>query len=246
MINLVGYAMTLSTAQDLKSANFSKVKTIIFDEFIIEPGQKKYYLSDEVFVFLNLIETIARLRDVRVLLLSNAVSISNPYFLYFDLSLPYNTDIKTFKDGLILVQYMKNLEYREAKKSTKFGKLVEGTTFADYSINNKFMADNSTFIEKKKGTAFFKFAFIYKDQTFGIWEDQQEGKLYISNDYFKNTPYTFALTTSDHSNNTLLLKRASKYKVWKNLIQSYELGILRFENQKIKNATLEVLKLITT
>ena len=65
-----GYAMTLSTAQDLKSSNFSKVRTIIFDEFIIEEGQKKFYLNNEVFVFLNLIETIARMREnIRVLML---------------------------------------------------------------------------------------------------------------------------------------------------------------------------------
>lgn len=53
-----GYALKLSTAQDLKSVNFSKVKTVIFDEFIIEEGQKKYYLKNEVFTFLNLLETI--------------------------------------------------------------------------------------------------------------------------------------------------------------------------------------------
>lgn len=34
--NLAGYGFTLSTAQDLKSANFDKVKYIIFDEFIID------------------------------------------------------------------------------------------------------------------------------------------------------------------------------------------------------------------
>lgn len=33
---IAGYGFTLSTAQDLKSANFDKVKYIIFDEFIIE------------------------------------------------------------------------------------------------------------------------------------------------------------------------------------------------------------------
>ena len=31
-----GYAMTLSTAQNLKSSNFDKVKYIIFDEYLIE------------------------------------------------------------------------------------------------------------------------------------------------------------------------------------------------------------------
>ena len=89
-------------------------------------GQKKYYLHNEVEVFLNLIETIARMRNVRVFLLGNAGNIiTNPYFLYFDLNIPYNTDIKTFKDGLILVQYMKNEEYRKTKSMTRFGKLVE-------------------------------------------------------------------------------------------------------------------------
>lgn len=31
-----GYAMTLSVSQNLKSSNFSKVKYIIFDEYLIE------------------------------------------------------------------------------------------------------------------------------------------------------------------------------------------------------------------
>lgn len=115
--------MTLATAQDLKSTNFSKVKTIIFDEFIIENGQKKYYLKNEVFVFLNLIETISRLRDVRIFMLANSASSTNPYFLYFDLELPYNNDIRTFKDGTILLQYMKNEEYRETKRQTRFRKI---------------------------------------------------------------------------------------------------------------------------
>ena len=121
-----GFAMTLSTAQDLKSTNFDGVKNIIFDEFIIDEGQKKYYLHNEVETFLNLIETLARMRDVRIFLLGNAGNIvTNPYFLYFDLSLPFNNDIKTFKNGLILLQYMNNKEYREEKQKTKFGQLVK-------------------------------------------------------------------------------------------------------------------------
>lgn len=88
-----------------------------------------HYLQNEVIQFLDIIETIARLRDIRVLLLGNAISITNPYFTFFDLSLPYNSDIKTFKDGLIAIQYVKNSKYREVKKASKFGKLIEGTEY---------------------------------------------------------------------------------------------------------------------
>lgn len=158
---ICGYAMTLTTAQNLKSTNFDKVKYIIFDEYLIEEGQH-YYLKNEVQNFLGLIETIARMRDVKIFMLANSVTTTNPYFLYFDLHLPYNNDIITFKNGLILVQYMKNEKYRQAKKNTKFGKLIAGTNYEKYAVDNQFILDNKNFIQKKSGSAKFSFAFSYK------------------------------------------------------------------------------------
>lgn len=38
---ICGYSMTLSTAQDLKSSNYNKVKNLIFDEFIIDERSKE-------------------------------------------------------------------------------------------------------------------------------------------------------------------------------------------------------------
>lgn len=122
---VAGYGIALTQAQTLKSVNYNKVKNIIFDEFISENG---LYIKNEIHSFLSLIETIARMRDVRIFMLANSATISNPYFLEFNLSLPYNNDIKLFKDGLILLNYTKNLEYRKAKKQTKFGKLIERNT----------------------------------------------------------------------------------------------------------------------
>ena len=158
---IAGYSMTLSTAHQFKSTNFPKVKYIIFDEFLIENGQS-HYLKNEVNIFLGLIETVARMRDVKIFCLANATSEVNPYFLFFDLTLPYNNDIKLYKDGLILLQYMDNKAYREAKKQTKFGRLVEGTDYEDYAINNKFSDENKNFIEHKTGSSKFSFSFIYK------------------------------------------------------------------------------------
>lgn len=86
------------------------------------------------------------------------------------MKLPYNNDIKVFKDGLILLQYMKNEKYREFKKNTKFGKLISGTSFEDYAINNKMINQNNYFIEKKKGTSKFSFAFVYNGETYRCME----------------------------------------------------------------------------
>ena len=237
---VAGYGVTLSTAQQLKSSNFSDVYYIIFDEFLIESGQG-YYLKDEVLAFLGLLETIGRMRDIKVFMLANAVTEVNPYFMFFDLALPYNNDIKLFKDGMILLQYLQNEAYIKAKKETKFGKLVAGTEYEDYAIDNKFTDDNRVFIEKKSGQSKFSFSFIYKDIRLGVWIDYDNGKIYVSNDYIENG-FVFATTTADHSPNTLLYSIAKKYNCWNSFIENYKLGNVYFESVKIKNICKDVIK----
>ena len=240
---LAGYGVTLSTAQQLKSTNFSKVKWIIFDEVFLEDGQG-HYLKNEVEIFLGLLETISRMKNVRVLLLANATNSANPYFLYFNLHLPYNNEIITFKDGLIALMYAKNLQYREVKKSTSFGKLVSGTDYENYAIDNKFVSDNKEFIEKKDKNSKFSFSFIYNDNRYGVWINWLTGKMYISNDYLENG-IVFACTTDDHKPNTMLMTIAKQYHSWRTFILNYKLGNVYYENNKIKNICRDVMKNLT-
>lgn len=235
-----GYAISLTNAQSFKSTNFPKVKNIIFDEFIIEEGQQ-YYIKNEVENFLGLIETIARTRDVRIFMLGNAFTITNPYFIYFDINLPYNSDIKTYRDGLILIQYMNNAEYREVKAQTKLGRLTAGTEYSKYANENNFRLDNKNFIEKKTGTSRCSFGIKYKDVTYGIWFDFNEGKIFVSNDI--NSTQIFACTLSDHTPNTMLLSSMKEYNCWKTFIKNYKLGNVYYENVKIKNMIQELIKI---
>lgn len=175
-------------------------------------------------------------------MLANACNSSNPYFIYFDLSLPYNNDIKLFKNNTILLQYAKNEEYRQTKKASRFGKLIAGTDFESYAVDNNFIQDNKNFIEKKSGTAQFKYAFIFKNETYGVWFDLNNSKIFVSTDYIKNTPFIFATTLENHSENTMFLKSAKKYRCWKVFIEQYELGNIRFENIKIKNIVTQLIK----
>lgn len=235
---IMGYSIALSTANILKSTSFAKVKTIIFDEFIIDKGCY-HYLQNEVTQLLDIIETIARLRDINVLFLGNAISINNPYFNYFDLSLPYNSDIKTFKDGLIVVNYIRNDVYREVKKNTRFGKLIENTEYGNYAIDNAFLRDKNSFVAKKGNCKFF-LSLVINGTTYGCWKDWESGYIYISNDYDKNSPFIFALTSDDHNEHTLFTK--AKNNGWfKVIIDHYKNARLYFESQKIKNNVMEIL-----
>lgn len=239
--SIAGYSVSLTASQSLKSVNFSRVKYIIFDEFIIESGSS-HYLKNEVEVFLGLIETIARMRDVKVFMLGNAVTEFNPYFMYFNLTIPYNSDIKKFKDGLILVQYMNNTLYREKKKETKFGKLISGTEYENYAVNNSFRLENNDFIMKKSPNSKFSFGIKYKNNIIGIWIDFINGIIYSSFDY--NEGCIYACTRDDLSPNTMLLSMAKKLRGFRLFIEGYKSGCLYFENKKVKAICNEILRLV--
>ena len=121
-----GYAVPMSTANILKSTAFPLVKTIIFDEFILDVASGTYkYMKNEPQMLCDIMETVFRLRDGQVIMLGNNVNFYGcPYVAYWDLELPYESEFRTFKDGLILVNYINNEEYKASKRESKFGKLI--------------------------------------------------------------------------------------------------------------------------
>ena len=121
--------------------------------------------------------------------------------------------------------------------------MQNGTKYQDYALNNKILDKNNNFIEKKKGTSKFSFAFIYNDIIYGVWNDFTEGKVFVSFDYLKNTPFIFAMTLKDHKPNTMMFNSLSKYNFWRTFLQNFKLGNVYFENQKIKHNTYELIKM---
>lgn len=236
---IAGYAMALSTYISKKSVPFPRVTWIIFDEFIIDKSTY-HYLRDEVSTFLKFYTTVSRNRDVRVLFLANAITITNPYFIYFDLHLPYKTDIICKGDKL--VQLVDDPEYRQKVNETRFGKIVAGTPFAEHAIDNKFSLDNKTFIEKKTGNSTFLFSIKYNNDIFGVWVDHKTNLYYVSLDYDKLNPFMYCLTMDDHSPNTMLLKGRESSLINK-FIDHYKFGCVRFETQNLKNLCNEIIKL---
>ena len=233
-----GYALPLSSADSLKSSTYDNVDTIIYDEFMLKEGSSQHYLRNEPEVILDLIETVARLKDVKIFLLGNAISSTAPIMSYFNVTLPYNSDIKLFKNGLILVNYIKNEKYREVKKATKFGKLIEGTRYSKYAIDNEFLTDSKSFIRKKSESRFY-FIFTLNNKDYGVWRDKED-YIYISDDIDPNCPLKFALDIDDHDESTIFLKiRTNPYMV--TIISHYRMAKLCFESQAIKNNVMGTL-----
>lgn len=235
-----GYAIPLSTSNILKSTAFPNVSLIVFDEFLLDTGSGSYrFLKGEVGMVLDCFETIARLRDVKMIFLGNSTSQVNPYFAYFNLNVPYNSEYKTFKDGLIVVNYIKNEEYERVKKASKFGKLIDGTVYGKYAIDNEFLRDDKEFLSKRPADAKFYCVLIINGMHIGVWY-ARDGRLYLSEKYEPNSHYKFACDYDDHSESTIFLN-ARENMFLKLCVRYYKQGLLRFENIRVKNTAIDLL-----
>lgn len=250
--DVCGYGFVLSTANNKKSISYPNITMLIYDEFLLDKGNQRY-LTNEVEQLLNLYETVARPGTghprVVLFLLANAISITNPYFLYWNLKMPTRADkngkyIWKHPTRPILVEDVRNEKFIDVKKNTEFGQLIEGTNYAEYSIENKFLLDNDTFIEKKSQKARYLFTFIYKEKKFGVWADYHEGKMWVSEDIDPSFILVYSLTLKDHQPNTMFLKGKGRTGHFKAFTENYKMGNVYFESINIKNMCYEVIQMV--
>lgn len=249
--DIAGYGFPLSTATNKKSISYPRITTLIYDEFLIDKGTQ-HYVRDEPIALLNLYETIARPGTghprVIMFMLANALTVTNPYFLYWDLKMPTKQDkngkwIWKHPTRPILVEDVRNEKFIDVKRNTEFGRLVAGTSYGDYSIENKFLLDDDTFVERRSPHSKYWCTLIYKDTHLGIWIDVGEGKMYVSSAIDPSYPLVYSVTMADHSPNTMLLKNKSRNQHFKVFLEQYEIGNVRFESINIKNMCYEILKM---
>lgn len=237
---VAGYYLGLSTSQNNKSNSYNDVNIVIFDEFIIDKGRVNY-LKGEVQLFLDLIETIGRTRDdIRILMLSNSISSINPYFLYFEIY-PRFGDKFIHKDQLV-VEINKNIDFINFKKQTKFGQLIDGTKYSKYAIENEFLRDDNSFIDKISGKSYCWYGLRYDDVVYSVWYNEPTGFVYMTKKSVPSSCSMYALTTADHKPNMIIINRS--HAILKKLREYYEYGQMRFDCLQSKTAFYEIINLI--
>lgn len=236
---LAGFSLALSTAAQYKSVPMPKVSLIIFDEFIIDQGLIKY-LPNEVVTFNEMYSTIARLRDVKVVFLSNAITFTNPYFIFYDLSL--QKDQKIVKKGDILLEMVVNDEYQIAASNTRFGKIISRTDYGRYAIENEFLLDNDTFIMEIPAPATGLFNLRVSNENFTVYYIIGDNKWYVSNKIDPSVKKNISLDVSSHDNTTILTGEKTAALWIEELKQKYYCGNLRFTTLKAKNLISKYLR----
>lgn len=245
---IAGYFIPLSTSRTEKSTSYPNVTTIIFDEFVIDKGNLRY-LENEVETFLDLYETVARLREkegkkpVKALFLANKVSIVNPYFIYFN-CVPKNDErFNLFKDGNIIIEQFTNEDFATEKYKTRFGQLIKGTEYGDYSVDNKSLRDNTSFIlNKKPKNLNFLFSIYYKNKEIGIWINYKDGICYVCNNFLEDSKQRYVLMREDMDFNYIMYNHLANYFLFKEFGKYYKNGLVYFENIETKNHCIDIMK----
>ena len=242
-----GWALPLSTSNIKKSFDFTGVTTIIFDEFIIDNKGVYHYLKNEVNLFNTLYQTVVRdlSKFVPVFFLSNAVSISNPYFDYYHLDKPINGNkIRRFgKNKRLLVESVVPPENVDRVKRSAWFEINGGTEYAEYAVDNTWLLDNNDFIEKKNAKCEYCMTLRYKGKAMGIWQDPDNWIYYVSNDVDMQWPRIYSVTTDDHKPNILMFKAARKLPFMVELEDAYNYGAMRYETIQLKNDFREIMRL---
>lgn len=242
--NTAGYLLTLSAQAKYKSANFSKVTTIIFDEVFIEKS-RTYYLPDEVTNFLQLISTVQRTRtNLRVILLSNNNSLFNPYYEFFDI--PDYEHIYYDRDrGIYCEKIAINPKLLEAEQATPLYKLTKDTAYGDYHYKNDVLRQRRIEVIPKPPTAFYYFAFVVNRTTCVCYKvNTKTGyTLWFICEDRKEDSKTFILFKDDVLN--YFHAKRFKYKLYEYLLNSIGLNLVTYGDNKaydVLNYVLEKFK----
>lgn len=235
---VAGYFIPLSCASRYKSVPYPYVTNIIFDEYLIGKTDSKRYLRNECFVFLNLISTIVRHRDnCHVYLLGNNDTVDNPYFSYFEI---YPVPKQRYvRKGDILLENFKNDNFVNEISQTRFGRLISGTRFGDYAIQNHNLDDTTDNVKPFSGKMDFLYGFILPDCRIGIWKDSNN-EIYLSEKI--NDSNTDLLRYVTDFNNLKFLFKNSEIPAIKVLRLKLQQSLVYFETLKAKRIFIDHMK----
>ena len=238
-----GYAISLNSADQLKKYShlLSDIDSLLFDEF---QSENNHYCSDEVKKFISVHTSIARgqgkqVRYVPVYMISNPVSIINPYYISMGISERLTSSTKFLRgDGFVLEQGFVETSSKLQKESG-FNRAFSDNSYVNYSSEAIYLNDNSSFIEKPSGKNKYLATLKYEGDYYAIKEYSENGYVYCDNKPDMSFPTKISVTTDDHAVNYVMLKRNDFFL--SNLRYLFERGCFRFKDLKCKEAVLHAL-----
>lgn len=235
----MGYFIALSQSQNYKSAAFPNVKTIIFDEFIIEKSAT-HYLPNESVIFNNFYSTVDRWKDkTRVFFLANSVSIMNPYFIAWDIVPNPGDEFIIKNNGFIVCHIADNQIFNDEVYETNFGRFIKNSEYADYAVENVFADNTNTMLDLKDSKARYLFTLECSKGKFSVWYNIFTSYYWIQSKLPKQEEI-YTIVSDKMDNDKILLSFTDRPLA--NLRTAFRQGNMSFDNQVTRNIFMEVFK----
>lgn len=235
-----GYAIALNQADMIKKRShlFSDTKRMLMDEFQSENNK---YCPKEVQKFISVHSSIARgqgqqARYLPVYMLSNPVSIINPYYVEMGISHRLRDDTNFLRgDGWVLENGFIETASR-AQKESAFNRAFAGNSYVAYSSEATYLNDNKAFIEKPEGFSRYICTLKYNGQHYAVREFGELGIIYIDHNADMTCKALLTVTLEDHTINYVMLGRADFFII--KLRDLFNKGCFRFKDLQCKEALM--------
>ena len=248
---LLGYFAALSREQMVKKLTFANVRYILLDEAILEPDNPYHrYLPNEYQKLVSIVDSCTRERaDVEgikpvVVLLGNAVDLTNPYFAQFGITREPKDGYSWHAGKRVLLHYVHDSDYSAGKaEGTAAGRLLSLTRKAGELVDNRFSQRAAHLIAEKTPNAKLEFALSFEGRTYGLWCDASEGYYYVTRKVpSSHDAPVFALTNSDMEPNYIMISRVKKRL--QGLVDMHYLGLIKYDDEGTRQMFLKTLSLL--
>lgn len=238
-----GYAISINSADQLKrnSHLFSDIDNIIFDEF---QSEQNHYCDKEVEKFISIHNSIARGRSkqsryVPVYMISNPVTILNPYYVAMDISTRLQKDTHFLRgDGFVLEQGY-NETAAKALKSSPFNRAFGSSDYIAYSAEGVYLQDDLSFVDTPTGRGKYVATIRYAGIDYGVREYPELGIVFCDKSVDYQYPLKITVDTADHKLNYVMV--SSNFILIQKLRYYFEHGCMRFKDLQAKEAILKAL-----
>ena len=238
-----GYAISINSADQLKrnSHLFSDIDNIIFDEF---QSEQNHYCDKEVEKFISIHNSIARGRSkqsryVPVYMISNPVTILNPYYVAMDISTRLQKDTHFLRgDGFVLEQGY-NETAAKALKSSAFNRAFGSSDYIAYSAEGVYLQDDLSFVDTPTGRGKYVATIRYAGVDYGVREYPELGIVFCDKSVDYQYPLKITVDTYDHKLNYVMV--SSNFILIQKLRYYFEHGCMRFKDLQAKEAILKAL-----
>ena len=238
-----GYAISINSADQLKrnSHLFSDIDNIIFDEF---QSEQNHYCDKEVEKFISIHNSIARGRSkqsryVPVYMISNPVTILNPYYVAMDISTRLQKDTHFLRgDGFVLEQGY-NETAAKALKSSAFNRAFGSSDYIAYSAEGVYLQDDLSFVDTPTGRGKYVATIRYAGIDYGVREYPELGIVFCDKSVDYQYPLKITVDTAYHKLNYVMV--SSNFILIQKLRYYFEHGCMRFKDLQAKEAILKAL-----